>query len=220
MEAAAGRPRGAEAPDGQAPRGVQGIAPWMPRRMERDYMAWALRRSRSSAAAVRRPSSGTVRCTFHPYPGGSPESGPGNAFRGLAGARRRRLLRGDGCFEASFDGPRDDSPRDDSPGPDHVTSRCQGRSWWWTFNLQPSTLPTRESWHSICTDGHEAHFPCRGLPGRARPGLCATGAGRRSARAWSAVYGLRELPHNAFRAGEKLTYVVHYGWTPGEAVVN
>ncbi len=36
----------------------------------------------------------------------------------------------------------------------------------------------------------------------------------------SAVYGLRELPHNAFRAGEKLTYVVHYGFVDaGEAIV-
>ena len=34
------------------------------------------------------------------------------------------------------------------------------------------------------------------------------------------TYPLRDLDHNAFRPGEKLTYVVHYGWlNAGEAVV-
>ena len=34
------------------------------------------------------------------------------------------------------------------------------------------------------------------------------------------VFPLRSLQHNAFRPGEKLTYVVHYGWVnAGEAVV-
>jgi hypothetical protein len=36
----------------------------------------------------------------------------------------------------------------------------------------------------------------------------------------SVVHPLRTLKHNAFRPGEKLTYVVHYGWiNAGEAVV-
>ncbi len=34
------------------------------------------------------------------------------------------------------------------------------------------------------------------------------------------VFPLRTMPHNAFRPGEKLTYIVHYGWVnAGEAVV-
>ncbi|HRH39069.1 MAG TPA: DUF3108 domain-containing protein, partial [Flavobacteriales bacterium] len=36
----------------------------------------------------------------------------------------------------------------------------------------------------------------------------------------SEVFPLRDLPHTAFRPGEKLTYVVHYGWVnAGEATV-
>ncbi len=45
-------------------------------------------------------------------------------------------------------------------------------------------------------------------------------ADRPKAAAPGEVFPLRTLKHNAFRPGEKLTYVVHYGWVnAGEAIV-
>lgn len=42
----------------------------------------------------------------------------------------------------------------------------------------------------------------------------------RPADGGSELYPLRDLKHNAFQPGEKLTYIVHYGWVnAGEAVV-
>ena len=56
--------------------------------------------------------------------------------------------------------------------------------------------------------------------GYAQSDRASVDAPAKPASASPVTYPLRTLPQNAFRPGEKLTYVVHYGWLhAGEAVV-
>lgn len=79
----------------------------------------------------------------------------------------------------------------------------------------------RTHWHPVCTPRAMARSTTFVLLGFGLLSMSfAQQATIKDADAPHELYPLRDLKHNAFQPGEKLTYIVHYGWVnAGEAVV-
>lgn len=79
----------------------------------------------------------------------------------------------------------------------------------------------RAHWHPVCTPRAMARSTTFVLLGFGLLSMSfAQQATIKDADAPHELYPLRDLKHNAFQPGEKLTYIVHYGWVnAGEAVV-